>query len=367
MEHMERVPESLRDEIAADRPQTPPGLLSVELRERLVQRGVLGLYRWYVEMSQRRRNWNADTFVNWTGIRTDHHPMIQDVVEGFFGVEQYVPDYTEQILQIVRTSHGRSHFQVRWGSEEAKHADLWHNALLFMQNRSPDWIRDYMHTLRENPWELLWDDPIRMTAYTTIQERATQVNYLNTALIARGQTNHPDLQNEIDPVLAEAATVIARDEAAHYNFFLEIHRLYLYYFPAQAIEAIHDVVTNFTMPANHLLPNFDDFADSLVKTAIYGPREYAKDVLQVVFDKIGVESRRALIKGIAKTREIPDPQGGMRDTLFFTVFDYDLIEDAVQKVFHRIEDYEKQIGFDQIDPTQFIPSGFKPTEGGASA
>lgn len=364
---MEEIPRRVRQEIEEQRPQSLPALLSVTAREQLVERGMLGLYRWYVEMSQRRRNWNPDTFVKWPSIRLDHHPLVQKVVEGFYGVEQYVPDYTREILNVVRRSHGRSHFQIRWGHEEEKHADLWHNALLFMQNRSPNWIRDYMEDLRSRPWQMLWDDPIRMTAYVTVQERATQLNYLNTALIARGQTSIPELAGEQDPVLAEAATVIARDEAAHYSFFLEVLRLYLYYFPARAIEALHDVVAEFVMPANHLLPDFQGFADALVKTAIYGPREYAKDVLQVVLDQVGVESRRALVNGIARSRQIPDPDGGMRETAFFTLFDYDVVESAVQKVFHRVQEYEQVIGFDQIDPTKFIPSGFRAGESHSGA
>ncbi|MGF1505546.1 MAG: acyl-ACP desaturase, partial [Anaerolineae bacterium] len=280
------------DEIAEDRPPFPVGLLSREEKDRLIQRGTLGLYRWYLSVSQAKRNWNPDLNFEWPKLRTDHHPAVQRILEGFFAVEQYVPDYVETLLEVTRTSHGRSHFTIRWGAEEEKHADLWYNAVLFSKHRNPQWIRDYMQTLRSTPWELLFEDPIEITAYVTIQERATQLNYLNTGLVASGK--NPDFPDSEDPVLAQAARTIAIDEAAHYNFFLEVLRLYLYYYPARTLEAINTVIKNFTMPADEYLPDFQSFADALVQTGIYGPREYAKDVLQMVLDNIGVAGRRAM-------------------------------------------------------------------------
>jgi acyl-[acyl-carrier-protein] desaturase len=89
---------------------------------------------------------------------------------------------------------------------------------------------------------------MHMSFYTVIQERATQVNYLNTGLIASGKSDDPGFADDVDPVLARVAQVIAIDEAAHFNFFLETARLYLYYYPAQALEALHDVINILPCP-----------------------------------------------------------------------------------------------------------------------
>jgi acyl-[acyl-carrier-protein] desaturase len=96
----------------------------------------LGLYRWYVDRSQKTRNWNPDMDFDWRSFRTDHSRKMNLVLEGFFAVEQYVPDYVTTLLRVIRRSHGRSHFHIRWGSEEEKHADLWENTLLFSRHRS---------------------------------------------------------------------------------------------------------------------------------------------------------------------------------------------------------------------------------------
>jgi acyl-[acyl-carrier-protein] desaturase len=278
------------------------------------------------------------------------------IIEGFFAVEQYVPDYVTKLLQVIRTDHGRSHFHIRWGSEEEKHADLWYNAVLFSEYRSPQWLYEYMGQLRGKEYDLPWDDPVHMIFYTVFQERATQVNYLNTAVIARGQSDNPLFANDADPVLAHISQVIAIDEAAHYNFFLEGARLFLYYYPAKALEAMYDVIKHFAMPAGDLIPGYDQFAETVHRAAIYGPREHAKDVVQHALANLGVAGRKALENGIKRGRLVPDENGNLRETAIFDGLDFPSIATKVKQIFGRIAKHEEKIGFDQIDPTKFVPN-----------
>lgn len=345
----------LQKELAEQRPATSPGLLSKAEKDRLIERSFLGLYRWYVTRSQATRNWNPHLDFDWRKLRTDHSEKLNTILEGFFAVEQYVPDYVFTLLRVIRRSHGRSHFHIRWGSEEEKHADLWENALTFSRFRTPKWIEEYKHTLREKAWELPWDSALHMIFYTVIQERATQVNYLNTGLIAQGKSDNPDFAIDSDPVLAQASQIIAIDEAAHYNFFLEGARLFLYYYPARSLEALQDVIQYFAMPAGDLIPNYDRFAEVVAHAGIYGPREHLKDVIDVALKNMGVKGRAALRRGINRIRKVPTMEGGMRETAIFDLLDVDGVEKKVQKLFGRIQDYEKQVGFDEINPTIFVP------------
>lgn len=342
--------------IEEDRPKIPVGLLSREEKDRLIERAFVGLYRWYVAKSQTQRNWNPDTSFDWRNFRKDHSPEMVQILEGFFAVEQYVPDYVTTLLQVIRRSHGRSHFHIRWGAEEERHADLWHNAVLFSGKRSGDYLRDYMHELRSNMWQLPWDCPMHMIFYTVFQERATQVNYLNTAVIARGQSDKPWFANDEDPVLANAAKMIAMDEAAHYNFFLEGARIFLYYYPAQAIEAMHNVIKYFAMPAGNIIPRYDEFSELVYRSAIYGPREHAKDVVQVALKNLGFSGRKQLEAGIKRTRLVPDEDGNLRETAIFDSIDFPSIADAVKRIFKRIEGHEQEVGFWDVDPTIFRPN-----------
>jgi hypothetical protein len=81
----------------------------------------------------------------------------------------------------------------------------------------------------------------------------------------------------------------------------------------------------------------------------------------VALKNLGIDDRRSFIKniskGIKKTRVVPDEDGNPRDTAIFDLFDYDSVEKAVKKLFGRVANYEKEVGFDQIDPTPFVPSG----------
>ncbi|NDJ85627.1 MAG: acyl-ACP desaturase [Chloroflexi bacterium] len=354
--------QSILQELEEQRPSFAPGLLSRAEKDRLIERGIAGLFRWYQARSQAKRNWNPDRSFDWRNFRTDLSPELNTVLEGFYAVEQYAPDYTVRTIQMNRRSYGRSQFQIRWGSEEEKHSDLWLNTLLFSRYRSPEWIEDYQNTLREQVWQTPWDDPLHGTLYVVFQERATQLNYLNTAIIARGKSDKPEHKDDIDPILAQAAETIAIDEAAHYYFFLEIARLFLYYYPAETVEALFDVIKHFAMPALDIIPNAKQLGEQLYRSGIYGPREFSSDVVQVALRNLGFESRAALTRGIKKTRLVPDEDGNLFDSSIFELFDYNSVELAVKKLFGKVQKYEQEVGLDAIKPTEFKSSGMGPAE-----
>jgi acyl-[acyl-carrier-protein] desaturase len=354
---------SIVRELEEQRPPAPAGLLSRPERDRLIDRGLVGLYRWYLERSQAHRNWNPDRSFDWRAFRTDHSPELNEIVEGFFAVEQYVPDYTSKTLRLSRRSYGHSQFQLRWGAEEEKHADLWLNAMLFSRYRTPAWIEGYREVLRAQEWQLPWDDAFHMVVYAFIQERATQLNYLHMGAIARGRPGHPDrpgFQHEHDPVLARICATIAADEAAHYGFFLEVARLYLYYYPAETLEALLEVVEHFAMPGMDLVPDIDRLTELLYLSGIYGPRQYARDVLQTALTHLGVENRKALAQGVRQSRQAPNADGALRDTCLFEALDYPAVQTAVRRLFGRITRYETETGRSDVDPTHFTESGFLP-------
>jgi acyl-[acyl-carrier-protein] desaturase len=348
-------------ELDEQKPPTAPGLLSKQEKDLLIERTFVGLYRWYVSRSQKTRNWNPNTDFDWRSLRTDHSAELNTIVEGFFAVEQYVPDYVLALLKVIRRSYGRSHFHIRWGAEEEKHSDLWENAILFSRFRSPQWLEEYKHVLRAKEWQLPWDNALHMIFYTVIQERATQVNYLNAGLIAAGKNERPEFAQDQDPVLAQVSQVIAVDEAAHYNFFLEGARLFLYYYPAQSLDALYDVIKFFAMPAGELIPDYDHFAEVVARSAVYGPREHIRDVLDIALAQMGINGRLALRNGIKRIRQVPRLEdGNMVDTAIFDVLDYKSVTKKVQQLFGRIETYEKNVGFDLVYPTNFVASGLEP-------
>jgi acyl-[acyl-carrier-protein] desaturase len=331
-------------------------LLSKAERYRCLERAFSTLYRWYVSQSQERRNWNPDMSFDWRKMRHDHTDDVMTILDGFFAVEQFVPDYTSKIVDLVRRSHGRSHFQLRWGGEEARHADSWENALLFSRRRSVKWIEEYKIALRQKTWTLPWEDPLHMLTYTVFQERATQLNYLNLARILRDPTEPGGPTADVDPVLAAVSTTLATDEASHYTFFLEGLRLYLYYFPEESLQSILDVIRQFAMPAQDIIPNWDKVAEAIYRNGIYSPKDYTANVVAVVFENLGIENRRKVEAGLKASRNVPDPDGNIRGTAIWDCFDAGKIKTSVGKMHKRLEDYEIGMGRAELDPLVFVPN-----------
>lgn len=352
---------AIRLEIDEHRPAAPVGMLSRDEKDRALERSITALYRWYLARSQATRNWNPDMDFDWRAFSTGHSDEVGTMLEGFYAVEQYVPDYVKNLLEAIRQKYGRAQFHVRWGAEEQRHMDAWRNTVMYGRRRSPAWIENFTDRLRAREWTLPWDDAAHMLFYTVIQERATQVTYVNMAAIAGGA--RAGFERDADPVLERVSRTIAIDEAAHYNFFNECARLYLYYYPAQSLEALIDVIHHFGMPGTAIIPDFAEFEEIVARSAVFGPREYAVDVLRTVLRNLGVRAHRALAAGVARSRQVPDEDGNMCDTTLFRMLDYGGLERHVEDTHARIARYELRSGRAEIDPTLLVRSGL----GGASA
>jgi acyl-[acyl-carrier-protein] desaturase len=329
---------------------------SREERKRLVARVSYALYRWYVDRSQKKRNWNADRSFDWRRLKKCHSSEVLAVVEGFYAVEQYAPDYTAELVHLTRRNYGRSQFQMRWGAEEEKHADLWRNVLLFSGYRTSQQIEDYTYDLRANAWRPPFDTPLHMLFYTVFQERATERIYLNLAKIARGENKAPRFADDKDAVLARAVETIALDETAHFSFYLALARLHLYYFPEETLAALVEVLRNFVMPAASIVPNYADFIRHLYAADLFGPQKYGRDVARPVLELFGIQAIKELEAGLKRTKDVPARDGTMQPVPAFVGCDFAVVETAVQSLFARIKDYEADTGLVEVDPTKFIPN-----------
>ncbi|MGE0447408.1 MAG: acyl-ACP desaturase [Vicinamibacterales bacterium] len=325
---------TLHRELSAERVRCRHiALLSPDARALAIERGLLALYRWYTVHSQQHRNWHPDTCVDWRTLRRDHGDEVHTIVEGFFAVEQYTPDYVLPLLGLVRRAYGRAQWHMRWGAEEAKHADLWRNTVLSLGRRSEAWMDACVDRLRGREWHLPWDAPLHMVFYQVIQERATQISYLNLGLAARGQLSR--LPESMDATLARVCRLITIDEAAHYHFFTEVARLLLYYDPDAAVAAFADVLRHFSMPARDLVPDYDVFGRVLHATGVFGRTVHYRDVVQPVLAHLSLPAVRAIEEGVRRAREIPGEGGVGRTSAFLDVLDLAAIEARIQSLLGR--------------------------------
>lgn len=350
---MTRPVDVVRREIAAEKPRWV-SLLSPHARERAIERGITSLYRWYSTHSQRRRSWCADTCVDWRTLNRDHNPAVSIIVEGFFAVEQYTPDYVTALLRIIRDSYGRSQWHIRWGAEEERHADLWRNCVLALGKHTEDSLESYARELRAREWKLPWDSARHMVFYQVIQEKATQISYLNLGLAARGDSHR--LVTHKDAALERICRLIAIDEAAHYSFFVEAARLLLYYQPEESLEAIVEVLRHFTMPARDVIPNYDTFAAVLHTTGVFGRSIHYRDVVQVVLNALSAPALRELEEGIKRAREVPRTDGMHRTASFIDTLDFGTIAGKIQLLFSRSRSHLERSGLSPLFESGWLPA-----------
>jgi acyl-[acyl-carrier-protein] desaturase len=148
---------------------------------------------------------------------------------------------------------------------------------------------------------------------------------------------------------------IAADEAAHYHFYLEVGRIILYYSPAEGVEAIEDVLREFAMPAQLIIPNWPEIQDAILRTSVYGPRIFFHDVLQVALGQLSAENRKLIRDGIRRMRTVPDEDGHMRDTIAAEILDVPHLMTDVRQAFARIHEHEAATGLDIVNPTVLEP------------
>jgi acyl-[acyl-carrier-protein] desaturase len=346
--------DDLRRELEAERPRRARALLSPAARATAIERGLLGLYRWYSEHSQRRRSWHADTCIDWRQVRRDHSDAVATIIEGFFAVEQYTPDYVGPLFGLIRESYGRSQWHGYWGAEEGRHADLWRNAVVALGRRDQRWIEEYTGELRRHEWALPWDSPRHILFYQVIQERATQVSYLNLGLGLTARL--PRLETPADDTLAAACRLIAVDEAAHYGFFAEVARLFLYYEPESSLEALVDVLRHFTMPARAIIPNYDHFGRVLHDAGVFGRSIHYRDVVRIVLGTLSSPALRQLEAGLRRAREVPEADGSRRTAAFLDTLNQADIERKVEHLFQRNQSHLAAKGLDTLFPNTWTPA-----------
>ncbi len=114
-------------------------------------------------------------------------------------------------------------------------------------------------------------DPYKVFVYTSAQEKATFVSHLHTG----------KLVGEQEPLLFEITQRIAQDESRHYAFYLNVFKEILNRDPNGALESAAAIMPSIDMPGISMA-NFNEYADVVRRSGIYGPRDYQKIVEQLI-------------------------------------------------------------------------------------
>ncbi|HEX4873184.1 MAG TPA: acyl-ACP desaturase [Nevskiaceae bacterium] len=166
-----------------------------------------------------------------------------------------------------------------WTAEEDRHGcvmrDYVRDARVFNMGEVERLQYQYIEAGFDPDWER---DPYRLLAYTSLQEKATQISHANTGRQAGG----------IEPTLQRVLAHVAGDESRHYLFYRAVFGEILRLDPSRALSSLLKVTINFAMPG-HNIAGFADMSEVLRRSEIFGTRQYLKIVEELLaYWKIGV-------------------------------------------------------------------------------
>jgi acyl-[acyl-carrier-protein] desaturase len=155
-----------------------------------------------------------------------------------------------------------------WTAEEDRHGcamrDYVRDARLFNMGALEKLQYQYIAAGFDPDWE---QDPYRLLAYTSLQEKATQISHANTGR----------LSGHAEPVLQKVLAHLAGDESRHYQFYRACFAEILQLDPNRALPALLKVTLGFAMPG-HNIAGFAEMSEVVERAGIFGTRQYLKIV-----------------------------------------------------------------------------------------
>ncbi len=203
---------------------------------------------------------------------------------------EVIPDNARVAVALnILTEEGLPHFHrlIAHNTGDGPHWKEWNGLWTAEEDRHGNILRDYIRDSRLLNFSVLerlqfdyirsgfhpqWNgDPYKVFVYTSAQEKATAVSHLNTGRLVADK----------EPLLYTISQKIAQDESRHYAFYLNVFKEILARDPNAALESAADVMPSIDMPGISMA-NFNEYADVVRRSGIYGPRDYQKIVEQLI-------------------------------------------------------------------------------------
>jgi len=168
----------------------------------------------------------------------------------------------------------------RWTAEENRHGIAMRDYLMVTRSVDPVELEKLRMTVMERGVNAPehFHGVLDQVVYVTIQEVATRVSHRQTGKVCN------------DPIADQLLKRIAADENLHAVFYRNITEAGFEISPDQAMESVHEIITNFDMPGAGM-PNWRRHGVLMVKHGIYDLRQHFDEVLTPVLTKWRVFER----------------------------------------------------------------------------
>jgi Fatty acid desaturase. len=181
--------------------------------------------------------------------------------------EEGLPHFHRLIVVHLGSDGAWSNWNNLWTAEEDRHGcilrDYVRDARLFDMSALEQMQYRYIESGFNPDWER---DPYRLLAYTSLQERATQMAHANTGRACSAY------ESTAQRILAN----VSGDESRHYQFYRNMFAAILAADPDRALYALLKVMPALAMPG-HTIPGYDQMAEVIRRSDIYGPRPLPED------------------------------------------------------------------------------------------
>jgi hypothetical protein len=292
-----------------------PGPFTLKGKQAAVQKEVRENYDTYFAKAATTRMWFPDHLEQRDEMPKYGHLISDDTKElllGFLGVESVVDDYVFSGINAAGDSLATKALYVQWGYEERRHGQTFRHALIDSGLYTQEYIDKFLTETAEYHWTFeeqtgYEESPLLGAAYAIYQERHTRWNYTATRMRIWDEYGSPTDANgkRVFPAIAGAIRFPEIDEGAHEANFLNIVRIYMKYFPDQALDALNKVSHHYTMPIVQL-PNADEFIKSVLAAGMADARDVINNIMNPSLQKMGLENRRALRNAVNNFRNLPE-------------------------------------------------------------
>lgn len=233
------------------------------------------------------RRWIIQRDVDWRQVAAQPiDENLTGLIESFFAVESWLPDFAGSGLTFYRRLLGLSHNHINWSYEELKHGRLLELVLERSGARSAEEIARFRRELWRTVWTAPFDTARQMLCYAMIQEKATNRNYVQLREVALRQGAEG---------AAHGLAYLARDEAFHHAYFRDVVKLYLQYDEVGTARDLVHVLNNFRMPAQHLLPNAAERVKALARNRIVSRKQIRHEVMAPIIKAVGFRDLDELV------------------------------------------------------------------------
>ncbi|MCA1596718.1 MAG: acyl-ACP desaturase [Chloroflexi bacterium] len=187
-------------------------------------------------------------------------------VETAMLVEDHIPGYSSEYMRLFQVIPDVSdeqawknrqmlHFIFRWVAEEDRHGHILELYMRHSGRRDPERLTEMMVFEGKKKYVTPHEHPTALFAYTSLQEKATQIFY-------------NCLRRSVDePTLRKALGMLAQDEARHCHFFSQMVIDALTQPSEKTAALVKEAMVGFEMPLAHMLDHYKRKAIQMVRAA----------------------------------------------------------------------------------------------------